>query len=83
MTTPQTIGVIGAGTMGTGIAQVCTLAGLSVVMMDVDEERIARGRDAVAGGLGRLFKKAKLSTANRDGPGRRQGHAPGRYASEQ
>ena len=36
-TSPQTIGVIGAGTMGIGIAQVCVLAGLSVVMLDVDE----------------------------------------------
>jgi len=35
----QTIGVIGAGTMGTGIAQVCALSGLSVSMLDVDELR--------------------------------------------
>jgi 3-hydroxybutyryl-CoA dehydrogenase len=35
----QTIGVIGAGTMGTGIAQVCALSGLSVSMFDVDELR--------------------------------------------
>ena len=39
MTTQQTIGVIGAGTMGNGIAQVCALAGLSVVMLDVHETR--------------------------------------------
>ena len=66
MTSLQTIGVIGAGTMGTGIAQVCALAGLPVVMVDVDETRIARGRDAVASGLDRLLKRAKLSTADRD-----------------
>jgi 3-hydroxybutyryl-CoA dehydrogenase len=35
----QTIGVIGARTMGTGIAQVCALSGLSVSMLDVDEQR--------------------------------------------
>jgi 3-hydroxybutyryl-CoA dehydrogenase len=35
----QTIGVIGAGTTGTGIAQVCALSGLSVSMLDVDELR--------------------------------------------
>ena len=35
----QTIGVIGAGTMGTGIAQVCALSDLSVSMLDVDELR--------------------------------------------
>jgi len=66
MTNPQTIGVIGAGTMGTGIAQVAALAGLSVAMLDVDEQRVARGREAVATGLDRLVKKAKLSAAERD-----------------
>ena len=66
MTNPQTIGVIGAGTMGTGIAQVAALAGLSVAMLDVDESRVARGREAVATGLDRLVKKAKLSAAERD-----------------
>jgi 3-hydroxyacyl-CoA dehydrogenase len=34
----QTIGVIGAGTMGTGIAQVCARSALSVSMLDVDEQ---------------------------------------------
>jgi len=66
MTTPQTIGVIGAGTMGSGIAQVGALSGLSVVMLDVDEKRVAKGRDAIAGGLERLVKKEKLSAAERD-----------------
>ena len=36
MRTPQTIGVFGAGTMGTGIAQACAVAGLPVVMIDVN-----------------------------------------------
>ena len=66
MNHPQAIGVIGAGTMGNGIAQVCALAGLSVVMLDVDEKRVAGGRDAIAGGLARLVKKAKLSAGERD-----------------
>jgi 3-hydroxybutyryl-CoA dehydrogenase len=66
MTSPQTVGVIGAGTMGIGIAQACVLAGLEVAMIDVDEQLIARGRDAVANGLDRLLKKAKLSAADRD-----------------
>jgi len=63
---PRTIGVIGAGTMGTGIAQACALAGLSVSMLDVDAQRVSHGRDAVADGLERLVRKAKLSTAERD-----------------
>jgi 3-hydroxybutyryl-CoA dehydrogenase len=66
MTTPQMIGVIGAGTMGNGIAQVCALAGVSVLMLDVDEKRVARGREAITTGLERLVKKAKLSPAERD-----------------
>jgi 3-hydroxybutyryl-CoA dehydrogenase len=67
MTSTQTIGVIGAGTMGTGIAQVCAVAGLSVVMTDVNDERIARGRNAIADGLERMVKKEKLSNADREG----------------
>jgi 3-hydroxybutyryl-CoA dehydrogenase len=66
MTPPQTIGVIGAGTMGAGIAQVSALAGLSVAMLDVDEKRVAKGREAIAAGLERLVKKEKLSAADRD-----------------
>ena len=66
MTTPQAIGIIGAGTMGAGIAQVCALAGLSAVIMDVDEERVARGRSGIGGALEQLVKKAKLSAADRD-----------------
>jgi 3-hydroxybutyryl-CoA dehydrogenase len=52
--------------MGAGIAQSCALAGLSAVMMDIDEERVARGRDVVASALERLVKKAKLSAPDRD-----------------
>jgi 3-hydroxybutyryl-CoA dehydrogenase len=66
MNTTQTIGVIGAGTMGTGIAQVCAVAGLSVVMLEVDAARAARGRDAVAAVLERLVNKATLAVHERD-----------------
>ena len=66
MTFPKIIGVIGTGTMGSGIVEVCTLAGLSTVMMDVDAQRVARGSEAVASGLERLLKKAKLSAVDRD-----------------
>src|SRR4030095_16784285 len=65
MKTPQTIGVIGAGTMGTGIAQACAVAGLPVVMIDVDGARIARGRKAIADGLERKVNNGAL--AARDG----------------
>ena len=41
------IGVIGAGQMGGGIAHVCALAGLDVVMTDISDEALQRGRDAI------------------------------------
>ena len=66
MTTLQTIGVIGAGTMGSGIAQACAVVGLSVTMIDVDEAAVARGRNAVSSSLDRLVKKEKLSAADKE-----------------
>jgi 3-hydroxybutyryl-CoA dehydrogenase len=66
MTSLQTIGVIGAGTMGSGIAQACAVVGLTVTMIDVDEAAIARGRDAVSSSLDRLVKKEKLSAADKE-----------------
>ena len=60
------IGVIGAGTMGNGIAQVCAAAGLAVVMVDVSDAALGRGRDAIAGSLDRLVKKEKLTAAQRE-----------------
>ncbi len=66
MTSLQTIGVIGAGTMGSGIAQACAVVGLSVTMIDVDETAVARGRNAVSSSLDRLVKKAKLSAADKE-----------------
>ena len=66
MTSLQTIGVIGAGTMGSGIVQACAVVGLSVTMIDVDEAAVARGRNAVSSSLDRLVKKEKLSAADKE-----------------
>ncbi|MHC4958033.1 MAG: 3-hydroxybutyryl-CoA dehydrogenase [Planctomycetota bacterium] len=55
------LGVIGAGTMGNGIAQVFAMHGHDVVMVDVAEEALARGKAAVEKSLGRLVKKEKIS----------------------
>lgn len=63
---PETVGVIGAGTMGSGIAQTCAVAGLAVAMIDVDEAAVARGRSAVSSSLDRLVKKEKLHVADKD-----------------
>jgi 3-hydroxybutyryl-CoA dehydrogenase len=64
--TLQRIGVIGAGTMGSGIAQTCAVAGLGVTMIDVDDTAVARGRNAVSSSLGRLIKKSAISASDRD-----------------
>jgi 3-hydroxybutyryl-CoA dehydrogenase len=62
----SSIGVIGAGTMGNGIAQICAAAGLQVVMVDVSDAALARGMNAITGSLERLVKKDKLKPDERD-----------------
>jgi len=57
----KTIGVVGAGTMGNGIAQVCASAGLEVIMQDIGDAQVERGLSTVAGSLDRLIKKEKIS----------------------
>jgi 3-hydroxybutyryl-CoA dehydrogenase len=59
------IAVIGAGTMGNGIAQVSAAAGLDVLMVDVSEAALDRGFAAIGASLDRLVKKDKLSAAER------------------
>ncbi len=66
MTTLKTIGVIGAGTMGNGIAQACAVSGLSAIMIDVADAALDKGKATIAGSLERLVKKEKLSAADRD-----------------
>jgi 3-hydroxybutyryl-CoA dehydrogenase len=56
------IGIIGAGTMGSGIAQVCAAAQLQVLMLDISDAAVARGLSAVRASLERLVKKDKLKT---------------------
>ena len=55
------IGVVGAGQMGNGIAQVAAAAGYSVTCTDISEASVARGRKTIADSLGRLVKKEKLT----------------------
>jgi len=62
----ETVGIIGAGTMGNGIAQVCAAAGVKVVMVDVSDAAISRGLGAVASSLDRLVKKDKMTVADRE-----------------
>ena len=64
--TIQTIAVIGAGTMGHGIAQVAALAGFRVLLSDVDRESRARGVTAIEGNLAKGIKLGKLTEDDRD-----------------
>jgi 3-hydroxybutyryl-CoA dehydrogenase len=60
------IGVIGAGQMGTGIAQVCALAGIEVALNDVSEARINAGLATIAGNLARQVERKQVDPPGRD-----------------
>jgi 3-hydroxybutyryl-CoA dehydrogenase len=63
----ELIGVIGAGTMGNGIAQVCARAGYTVVMRDVREDLVERGMSAIDKSLQRDVDKERLSVEEKAG----------------
>ena len=58
--------VVGAGTMGNGIAQVCAQAGMQVTLTDVAPAVLSRGMENIQKSLGRLVEKGKLEAAARD-----------------
>lgn len=62
----EKVGVIGAGQMGTGIAQVCAQAGLDVVLNDVSDTRINAGLATIAGHLSRQVERQQLDPAARE-----------------
>lgn len=62
----ERIGVIGAGQMGAGIAQVALLAGYHVLLVDVEESIAEKGIDRVVDGLSRLVKKEAISREDRE-----------------
>lgn len=61
-----TVGVVGAGTMGNGIAQACAVAGINVVMVDINDAAVLRGVGTVSASLDRLIKKDKMTAADKD-----------------
>lgn len=64
--TITTVGIIGAGTMGNGIAQACATSGVNVVMVDISDAAVAKGIAALSGSLDRLIKKDKITVADKE-----------------
>ncbi|HAJ48495.1 MAG TPA: 3-hydroxybutyryl-CoA dehydrogenase [Alphaproteobacteria bacterium] len=64
--TIQTIGVIGAGQMGSGIAHVCALAGYDVILNDIAKDRLEASINNIAGNLSRQVARGKISDADKD-----------------
>ena len=62
----KTFGVIGAGQMGNGIAQVAAAAGCNVIMSDIKTEFVDKGLATIAKNLGRAVDKGKLPAAEKD-----------------
>ncbi|RAI45744.1 3-hydroxybutyryl-CoA dehydrogenase [Rhodoplanes roseus] len=67
MTNINKVGVIGAGQMGTGIAHVCALAGLDVVLNDVSEDRIKAGLATINGNMSRQVRRNRITEEQRQG----------------
>jgi 3-hydroxybutyryl-CoA dehydrogenase len=61
----KTIGIVGAGTMGSGIAQAFSVSGFDVMMTDVAEPALQRGLATLSGSFDRLIKKEKMTDAQK------------------
>jgi len=62
----ERVGVIGAGQMGSGIAHVCAVAKLDVVLVDVSEEQLAKATQTIAGNMSRQVKRELISEADKN-----------------
>lgn len=62
----RSVGVCGAGLMGSGIAQTCASAGFNVVLMEIAQEPLERGTVGIRKSLDRFVEKGKLSASDRD-----------------
>jgi 3-hydroxybutyryl-CoA dehydrogenase len=71
------IGIIGAGQMGSGIAQVCAQAGYAVSLNDISEDRIHAGLATINGNIAKLVQKGTVTEAERRSALERISAAPG------
>ncbi|MGH3875781.1 MAG: 3-hydroxybutyryl-CoA dehydrogenase [Actinophytocola sp.] len=62
----ESVGVVGCGLMGSGIAEVCARAGLDVVVTEVNQDALTAGRARVEKSLARAVRSGKLDEAGRD-----------------
>ncbi len=62
----RTLGVVGAGQMGSGIAQVAANYGLELIMNDISKEFVDKGFAAIDNSLSRMVKKEKISSKDKD-----------------
>jgi 3-hydroxybutyryl-CoA dehydrogenase len=62
----STIGIIGAGQMGAGVAQVAAQSGLNVMLNDISEELCQRGREMVERNLDRMIQRGRFKSEERD-----------------
>ena len=61
----KTIGVIGAGQMGNGIAHVCALAGYDVVLQDINAAQLDKALDTIGGNMNRQVARGKITEADK------------------
>ncbi|WP_133271406.1 3-hydroxyacyl-CoA dehydrogenase NAD-binding domain-containing protein [Hymenobacter radiodurans] len=62
----KTIAVVGAGTMGLGIAQLCVQHGFPTILFDLNANILAKAETAIAAGLGKLVEKGKMPPTERE-----------------
>src|SRR5579864_2201664 len=62
----RTVGVVGCGLMGSGIAEVCAKAGYTTIVRELNDELLSKGRQRIEHSLDTAVNRGKLSSADRD-----------------